>query len=222
MLRVEPGIVRVADAKGQPPSIPFWLGEAPGRTRELSSAIADLRESAAARRPRRVRGRARPRRRPPARGVRSRAGRGGALQIAEYVLAGRRALGAVPTQRRVVLERFFDESGGTQLVVHAPFGSRINRAWGLALRKRFCVGLRLRAAGRRQRGGHRPEPRAAAQLPARGRLRLPASQQRSRGPRAGPPRRSDVRDAVALERAALADAGAPPQRQEDAGRRSSA
>ncbi len=66
---------------------------------------------------------------------------GGAVQIADYVAAGRRALGCVPTQRRVVLERFFDESGGTQLVVHAPFGSRINRAWGLALRKKFCVGF---------------------------------------------------------------------------------
>jgi ATP-dependent Lhr-like helicase len=64
-----------------------------------------------------------------------------ALQLAEFVLAGHAALGCVPTQRRVVLERFFDEAGGTQLVVHAPFGSRINRAWGLALRKRFCVGF---------------------------------------------------------------------------------
>src|SRR5262249_55423218 len=68
-------------------------------------------------------------------------GEAAALQIAEYVLAGARALGGVPTERRVVLERFFDEAGGTQLVVHAPFGSRINRAWGLALRKRFCVGF---------------------------------------------------------------------------------
>src|SRR6185436_10996187 len=66
---------------------------------------------------------------------------GGAAQVAEYVLAGRQALGAVPTQTRVILERFFDESGGMQLVVHAPFGSRINKAWGLALRKRFCVGF---------------------------------------------------------------------------------
>ncbi|HET9793191.1 MAG TPA: DEAD/DEAH box helicase [Thermoanaerobaculia bacterium] len=133
VLRVEPGVVRVADAKGQPPSIPFWLGEAPGRTRELAAEIGAVREAAAS------------------------AGDDGALrllaecgtglgeaaagQIAEYVEAGRRALGAVPTPERVVLERFFDESGGMQLVVHAPFGSRINRAWGLALRKRFCVGF---------------------------------------------------------------------------------
>src|SRR5262249_61911978 len=66
---------------------------------------------------------------------------GAAGQIADYGEAGRRALGAVPTPRRVILERFFDASGGMQLVVHAPFGSKINRAWGLALRKRFCVGF---------------------------------------------------------------------------------
>jgi ATP-dependent Lhr-like helicase len=143
IIRVEPGVVRVADAKGQPPSLPFWLGEAPGRTRELSSALADLRETCAD---------ASKRADTPAAALafavaclREACGDGldhaGALQIAEYVVAGHAALGAVPTQRKVVLERFFDESGGTQLVVHAPFGSRINRAWGLALRKRFCVGF---------------------------------------------------------------------------------
>ncbi|HEY4229002.1 MAG TPA: helicase-related protein, partial [Thermoanaerobaculia bacterium] len=132
ILRVEPGVVRVADAKGQPPTIPFWLGEAPGRTRELAAAIAVLRDAGAAAEN-------------PAAHLADSCGsalpEGGAFQIADYVLAGKRALGCVPTQRRVVLERFFDESGGTQLVVHAPFGSRINRAWGLALRKKFCVGF---------------------------------------------------------------------------------
>jgi len=132
ILRVEPGVVRVADAKGQPPTIPFWLGEAPGRTRELASAIAVLREGSAESED-------------PAASLAETCGaalpEGGAVQIADYVSAGKRALGCVPTQRRVVLERFFDESGGTQLVVHAPFGSRINRAWGLALRKKFCVGF---------------------------------------------------------------------------------
>jgi ATP-dependent Lhr-like helicase len=133
ILRVEPGIVRVADAKGQPPTIPFWLGEAPGRTRELSAEIAALREECAARSDDPVAflleacGPA--------------LGEGAARQIADYVEAGLRSLGAIPTQKRVVLERFFDESGGMQLVVHAPFGARINRAWGLALRKRFCVGF---------------------------------------------------------------------------------
>ncbi|MBT9554666.1 MAG: DEAD/DEAH box helicase, partial [Myxococcales bacterium] len=136
--RVSPGVVRVTDAKGQPPSLPFWLGEAPGRTRELSNAIAVLRDEVA--------GPAGATALPEAtRRALSLVGQGlcegGAIQLAEYVLAGRAALGAVPTQRRVILERFFDESGGTQLVVHAPFGSRINRAWGLALRKRFCVGF---------------------------------------------------------------------------------
>ncbi len=135
ILRVEPGVVRVADAHGQPPSLPFWLGEAPGRTRELADAVGALRERAAAaptvedavRRLAEDCGDALP--------------EGAAVQVAEYAAAGARALGAVPTRRRVVLERFFDESGGTQLVVHAPFGSRINRAWGLALRKKFCVGF---------------------------------------------------------------------------------
>ncbi|HEY7113473.1 MAG TPA: DEAD/DEAH box helicase [Thermoanaerobaculia bacterium] len=132
VLRVEPGIVRVADAKGQPPSLPFWLGEAPGRTRELAAEIGAVRaESAAAS--------------DAAAALRITCGEAmseaGASQIADYVAAGKKALGDVPTPRRVILERFFDESGGMQLVVHAPFGSRINRAWGLALRKRFCVGF---------------------------------------------------------------------------------
>ncbi len=129
VIRIEPGIVRVADAKGQPPSLPFWLGEAPGRTRELAAEIGRLREGAA----------------DSPSFLRSECGEalpeGAALQIVEYVEAGRSVLGAVPTQKRVILERFFDESGGMQLVVHAPFGSKINKAWGLALRKRFCVGF---------------------------------------------------------------------------------
>ena len=132
ILRVETGVVRVADAKGQPPTLPFWLGEAPGRTRELAAEIATLREEAGGQDS-------------SAAFLRAACGpalpEGAALQVAEYVEAGRRALGTVPTQQRVVLERFFDESGGMQLVVHAPFGSKINRAWGLALRKKFCVGF---------------------------------------------------------------------------------
>jgi ATP-dependent Lhr-like helicase len=133
VLRVEPGTVRVADAKGQPPTLPFWLGEGPGRTRELAGAIGTLREAcgAAVADPaavlRRTCGEAMP--------------AGAAVQLADYVAAGQAMLGAVPTQQRVILERFFDETGGMQLVLHAPFGARINRAWGLALRKRFCVGF---------------------------------------------------------------------------------
>ncbi|HEU5250772.1 MAG TPA: DEAD/DEAH box helicase [Thermoanaerobaculia bacterium] len=133
ILRVEPGTVRVADAKGLPPSLPFWLGEAPGRTRELAAEIGALREECP------------DGEREALDDLRATCGdalpAGAAVQIADYVAAGRRALGAVPTQKRVILERFFDESGGMQLVVHAPFGSKINRAWGLALRKKFCVGF---------------------------------------------------------------------------------
>ena len=126
ILRVEAGKVRVENAKGAAPSIPFWRGEAPGRTKELSREVARLREEIAA-----------------ARSVeflQRECGldRRGSEQALEYVVAGQAALGAIPAAERVIAERFFDEAGGMQLVIHAPFGARINRAWGLALRKRFC------------------------------------------------------------------------------------
>jgi ATP-dependent helicase Lhr and Lhr-like helicase len=132
--RVEAGRVRVEDAHGAAPTIPFWRGEAPGRTVELSAAVSDLREKI----------------------LELAAGlspvsaaedflindcgldRRGAAQAVEYVRAGAAALGALPSTHTVVAERFFDEGGGMQLVLHSPFGARINRAWGLALRKRFC------------------------------------------------------------------------------------
>lgn len=158
ILRVEPGKVRVEDAQGAPPSIPFWLGEAPGRTDELSHSVSRLREE--------VMARIEP-------SLEPRSGAGGevsnapgeesahlahiegsdafgwlidevgltveaARQVTEYLASAAAALGAMPTQNTLVLERFFDDSGGTQLVIHTPYGSRINRAWGLALRKRFC------------------------------------------------------------------------------------
>jgi len=133
VLRVEPGIVRVADAHGAPPTLPFWLGEAPARTRELAAAVGRVR----------VRGR-------DAAWLTGDLGLSAeaATQLSDYLREGERSLGAIPTPERVVLERFFDESGGMQLVVHAPFGGRINRAWGLALRKRFCrgFGFELQAA----------------------------------------------------------------------------
>jgi ATP-dependent Lhr-like helicase len=131
--RVEAGIVRVVDAEGAPPTVPFWLGEAPARTAEASAAVSALREA-----------------------VDERLGTGDIVRVAEwlapeagvegrvatevvrYLAAARAALGLLPSQRRVVFERFFDEAGGMQLVVHAPYGGRINRALGLALRKRFC------------------------------------------------------------------------------------
>ncbi len=133
ILRVERGTVRVEDARGAPPGIPFWLGEAPGRTGELSQSVSRLREELAARLGAGGRAAA----------IEWLTGEVGiapvaAEQIADYLGAAHAALGALPSQGLVALERFFDESGGMQLVVHAPFGSRINRAWGLALRKRFC------------------------------------------------------------------------------------
>jgi len=137
--QVVSGTVRVRDAHGAPPTIPFWLGEAPARSDELSRAVSELR-----------------------RGVDAQLGAdatelsatrqstlewlvvetgldtGGAEQLIAYFAAGRQTLGVIPTQETLVLERFFDESGGMQLVLHAPFGSRVNKAWALALRKRFC------------------------------------------------------------------------------------
>ncbi len=137
ILRVEAGRVRVEDAHGQPPTIPFWLGEAPARTDELSHAVSRLRDGR--RRAASTDGRqGRPlfervaRRHRPAEPAGGAAGRLSRRRPARRSARCRR-------RRRIVLERFFDESGGMQLVIHSPFGSRINRAWGLALRKRFCV-----------------------------------------------------------------------------------
>jgi ATP-dependent Lhr-like helicase len=132
--RVEPGTVRVVDAQGAPPSVPFWLGEAPGRTDELSEEVSILRATVQARLEAGEPDQARTWLEKES-GVDSSA----ADTIVRYLGAGLVALGALPTKDRLVLERFFDESGGMQLVGHAPFGARLNRALGLALRKRFCV-----------------------------------------------------------------------------------
>jgi ATP-dependent Lhr-like helicase len=131
ILRVQQGVVRVADAQGQPPTIPFWLGEGPSRSAELSVSVSGLREDVAAL----------PDAEAAAAALLERDGisAAAALQIAAYLHETKRMLGVVPTQSTVVLERFFDEAGGMQLIVHAPFGSRVNRAWGLALRKKFCL-----------------------------------------------------------------------------------
>ncbi len=138
VLRIESGKVRVEDAKGLPPNMPFWFGEAPGRTDELSASVARLRaelgeklgEGAGSADTRaqavqwitEIDGVSEP----------------AATQLVEYLAAARAALTALPDDKHLVLERFFDESGGMQLVIHSSFGSRINRAFGLALRKRFC------------------------------------------------------------------------------------
>ena len=138
--RVEPGSVRVEDAKGQPPSIPFWLGEAPGRSAELSQAVSRLRqeisdrvEADAANADEGVRA-------PSIKWLVDEVGlqSAAAEQIVEYLVTTKLALGVMPTQQQIVAERFFDENGSTHVVIHAPFGSHLNRAWGLALRKRFC------------------------------------------------------------------------------------
>jgi ATP-dependent Lhr-like helicase len=132
IVRIESGVLRVADAHGEPPTIPFWFGEAPARSDELSAAVSALRQ-----------------------GVDEHLEQGpqaavlwlmeeygitepAAQQIALYLGETRRLLGAVPSQHTLVLERFFDEAGGMQLILHAPFGGRVTRAWGLALRKKFC------------------------------------------------------------------------------------
>ncbi|WP_109481982.1 DEAD/DEAH box helicase [Paraburkholderia sp. C35] len=165
IMRVESGRVRVEDAQGQPPNIPFWLGEAPGRSDELSAGVARLRAEIE----RRL-GVVKATDRVAANAVTSvytqdsvatieaqpttttvdlepaiawlveqtQLPEAAARQIVEYLARARQALGALPTQDTLVMERFFDESGGTQLVIHTPYGSRVNRAWGLALRKRFC------------------------------------------------------------------------------------
>lgn len=129
---VEMGKVRVEDAHGAPPSIPFWRGEAPSRTAELSAEVASLRQAIVEQADSAL---------PAMQWLKQNCGldQRGAQQAIDYVLIGKAALGVVPTQDTLVAERFFDESGGMQLVIHAPFGGRINKAWGFALRKRFCV-----------------------------------------------------------------------------------
>ena len=127
-----PAVMRVADAKGQLPTIPFWLGEAPGRTDELSEEVARLRSDVEPLLERTTEATAWLVKEAPG------LPEPGARQLAEYLEASRKILGVLPTRQTLILERFFDEAGGMQLVLHAPFGSRINRAWGLALRKRFC------------------------------------------------------------------------------------
>jgi ATP-dependent Lhr-like helicase len=152
--RVERGRVRVEAAPESTPTVPFWLGEAPARTPELSAAVGHLREEvderleaagdvetgATAEPDQTARVRAAENLEPATRFLKEETGLPpeAAVQIAAYVAEGKRVLGVVPTARRIVAERFFDESGGMQLVLHAPLGGRINRAWGLALRKRFC------------------------------------------------------------------------------------
>jgi ATP-dependent Lhr-like helicase len=135
VLQVIAGTVRVADARGQPPGMPFWLGEGPARTTELSSAVSKLRDEI-----QNVIEQTNGSIEQLLAWLSAETGlsESGARQLADYFSAAYKALGVIPSQTKLVMERFFDESGGMQLVIHSPFGARLNRAWGLALRKRFC------------------------------------------------------------------------------------
>jgi len=132
--QVTPGVVRVVDAHGAPPSVPFWLGEAPARTHELSREVSALRAHIDALLEQGNADGA-------ITWVQSACGVDNAVaaMLVRYLAAGRASLGTIPTLEHIVLERFFDDSGGMQVVVHAPYGGRLNRALGLALRKRFCA-----------------------------------------------------------------------------------
>jgi len=142
---VETGVMRVEDAQGTPPTIPFWRGEAPSRTFELSQEVADLRQHIVNQLLQQTMTSAELPDHPSHANIhlklKSECGvdHRAAEQLIAYQQSGIQLLGAVPTQQTLIAERFFDEAGGMQLVIHSPFGGRINRAWGLALRKRFCV-----------------------------------------------------------------------------------
>ncbi len=140
------GRVLVEDAHGAPPSLPFWEGEAPQRTAVLSDGVGELRERISALTPTVPPGYISPAQTEVAAAIAWLTEEcgvcpSGALQLIAYIVTGRAALGAVPSKTTIIAERFFDDGGGMQLILHAPFGGRINKAWGLALRKRFCRGF---------------------------------------------------------------------------------
>ena len=215
ILRIGNGVVRVADAQGQPPSMPFWLGEAPARSDEMSAAVSRLRAAVDAELP----GPEAPRsdgELEPAIDCSKRdyeLSRSAAEQIAALSRRGQ----AQPRRRAdrcdaIALERFFDESGGMQLVLHAPFGSRINRAWGLALRKKFCQGFNFELQAAATEEGMILSLGTLALVPAGGRVPLPAPEHRARDAGAGGPPVADLRDALALEHHARARRAAQPRR----------
>jgi ATP-dependent Lhr-like helicase len=143
------GRILVEDAHGAPPSLPFWLGEAPGRTEELGRQLGELRQAISDLTPntapgfvnQRLVNQSSPEVMHAVAWLKQECGLddSGAEQAIEYIVTGRTVLGAVPTFNTIIAERFFDEGGGMQLIVHSPFGMRVNKAWGLSLRKRFCV-----------------------------------------------------------------------------------
>ncbi len=140
------GRVLVEDAHGAPPNVPFWFGEAPQRTAVLSDGVGELRECISAMTPKVLPGFisvSQPEVAAASCWLMNECGvcESGAKQLIAYIVTGRAVLGAVPSKTTIIAERFFDEGGGMQLILHAPFGGRINKAWGLALRKRFCRGF---------------------------------------------------------------------------------
>jgi len=145
-IELKSGRLLVENAHGAPPGIPFWRGEAPARTEELSAHVGEVREKISEMLPRTSPvgfSATQPEVAAAVSWLKEECGLddSGAEQAIEYILQGRAVLGAVPTETTVIAERFFDEGGGMQLVIHAPFGGRINKAWGLSLRKRFCRGF---------------------------------------------------------------------------------
>jgi ATP-dependent Lhr-like helicase len=132
VLKIELGKVRVEDARGQPPTIPFWLGQAPGRSDELSQSVSRLRELTNQHLESGIE--------TSTTWLRTELGLNPAIaqQLSEYLAAAKAALNMLPTQTEIVFERFFDEAGDQHIVIHSPYGARLNRAWGLALRKKFC------------------------------------------------------------------------------------
>ncbi len=210
ILRVERGKVRVEDAQGAPPTIPFWLGEAPGRSDELSFAVSRLREEISAQL---ENGAA-----PAENWLRDDIGlrESAARQIVDYLGGAKAAFGMLPTQSELAMERFFDESGGTQLVIHSPFGSRLNRAWGLALRKRFCRTFNFELQAAATEDAIILSLSTSHSFPLDEVTPLPALQLRA--PRADPgaARCADVRRALALERGDRARPAAFRRRRESA------
>ncbi len=175
IIRVERGQVRVEDAQGQPPTIPFWLGEAPGRSDELSDSVSRLRKEIGQRLE------AKPDSVLPWLIDEVGIAEAAAEQEVEYLAAGKAALGAMPSKDTIVLERFFDEAGGQQLVIHTPYGSRINRAWVWRCASASAASSTSSSRPRRPRttSSSRSPPRTASILPKSRAISIPPACARS-------------------------------------------
>ncbi len=205
VLQVTTGTVRVADAKGSPPNIPFWFGEAPARSHELSRAVSDLRADIE----RRL---AEPDRANEWLVQETGLLPDAALQAVDYFREGHRVLGVVPTQETLVLERFFDESGGMQLVTPRAVRKPDQQGMGSRAAKALLPTVQLRAAGGGDRGRAAPIARTAALVSVGGRVSLPASREHARHPGAGVSRRAGLSNALAVEHHDFARGTAKPRR----------